>query len=322
MQKFLNPRNDVAFKRLFGTEKNKEILIALVNAVLGNQFHQPIVDVSFLKTYQDPEHKARKQSIVDVLCKDQDGCLYIIEMQVASTDGFQERAQYYACKAYISQMNRGDTYENLKKVIFLAFVDFDIFPNKTDYKSEHITLDKKTHEHDLDKLSFTFVDLNKFGKSITKPIEALSLEEKFYYFLYNADDISVSELEKLESSEEILSKAFKELISVYWTDEEIEKYEDYEKGIRDNKAAMKHAMKHAINNAYESGLEEGIKEGMEKGVKEGMEKGIKEGMEKGVKEGIKNLIINMQKNGASIEFIQKTTNLQQKEIDEILQPHR
>ena len=66
MIKFLNPRNDVAFKRLFGSEENKEILITLLNEVLKDQFHKSIVDVSFLKTFQEPEYKIFKQSIIDV----------------------------------------------------------------------------------------------------------------------------------------------------------------------------------------------------------------------------------------------------------------
>ena len=88
MQKFLNPRNDVAFKRIFGTEKNKDILIALVNEVLKKQFHRKIVDVTFLNTFQDPERKACKQSVVDIMCKDEDNCKYVIEMQVAEKAGF------------------------------------------------------------------------------------------------------------------------------------------------------------------------------------------------------------------------------------------
>jgi len=112
MKKFLNPKNDVAFKRLFGTDKNKDILITLLNVVLKSQLHRKIVEVIFLSPIQEPKALAKKQSIVDVLCKDEDGCQYIIEMQVADTEGFVERAQYYASKAFISQMNKGEQYED------------------------------------------------------------------------------------------------------------------------------------------------------------------------------------------------------------------
>jgi len=128
--KYLNPKNDFAFKRIFGQEKNKDILITLLNEVLKNQVHREIVEVTFLSPIQDPEALAKKESVVDVFVKDKDGCKYIIEMQVANSEGFEARAQYYASKAFISQMKEGDRYEDLKEVIFLAFTSFDIFPKK------------------------------------------------------------------------------------------------------------------------------------------------------------------------------------------------
>ena len=72
--KYLNPQNGFAFKRLFGVEKNKDILMELLNCVLKRQLHQHVVEVTFLPPVLDPEIFSQKQSIVDVLCKDQDGC--------------------------------------------------------------------------------------------------------------------------------------------------------------------------------------------------------------------------------------------------------
>ncbi len=299
MQKYLNPRTDIAFKRIFGTEKNKDIVITLLNEVLKKQFHRKIIDVEFLKTFQDPEKKARKQSIVDVLCKDEDGCRYIIEMQVVSTRGFEERAQYYASKAFISQMNEGEKYEDLKEVIFLAFSDFTLFPKKKSYKSEHITLDKKTYEHDLDKISFTFVDLKKFIQSIgTKKLEDLSLEENFYYFLSKANDIKPVELEKLVGEDKVISRAFSELDSFNWTDEEVAAYEDEEKGRKDNKSALDFA-KH---------------KGIEIGEKKGIEKGLKQGIEEGEKRNKLMTAKKLLKKGLDISIITEVIGLKEEDI--------
>ena len=195
--KFLNPQNDFVFKKIFGTEKNKDILIAMLNTVLKNQLHRPIKHVEFLSPVQEPDLLAKKQSIVDVLCRDEDGCQYIIEMQIADAGGFEERAQYYASKAFVSQIGKGEAYEDLKEVIFLAFTNFAIFPEKEDYKSEHFTFDKKTMENNLDKISFTFVDLVKFEKECKKPISELTLEEKFYYFLCHASAMDEAQLKAL-----------------------------------------------------------------------------------------------------------------------------
>ena len=242
IKKYLNPQNDVAFKYIFGREQNKDILIAMLNAVLKNQLPKPIQEVRFLSPYQEPEALAQKQSIVDVLCKDLDGCKYIIEMQVAKSKGFEERAQYYASKAFISQLGEGEKYPNLKEVIFLAFCDFPIFPYKEDYKSEHAILDKKTQENNLDKLSFTFIDLVKFDKNRTKKVDQLTLEEKFYYFLRHATEMDDTKLKQLIGEDKIIKKAFYELDRYGWSDENIQRYEDAQKRIRDNQAVHDQAI--------------------------------------------------------------------------------
>lgn len=314
VSKYLNPRNDIAFKRLFGSEKNKDILIALLNEVLKNQFHKSIIDVTFLSPFLEPEALANKQSVVDVLCKDEDNCKYIIEMQVASFKGFEERAQYYASKAFVSQIKQGGKYEDLKEVIFLAFTNFSIFPKKRHYKSEHITLDKKTQENDLNKISFTFIDLVKFEKEIkNKKLDDLNLEEKFYYFLRHADDITPVDLENLIGKDKIINKAFKELEFFYWTEQEIYKYEAEDKRVRDNIAAMDYVL--------DKGMEKGIKKGMEKGMKKGMNEGIKIGIKKGEEIGIKKEKILVAKKlldlGLESSTIIRVTGLKTFELEEI-----
>ena len=257
--KYLNPQNDFAFKRLFGVEKNKDILMELLNCVLNRQLHQRVVEVTFLPPVLDPEIFSKKQSIVDVLCRDQDGCQYVIEMQVAPERGFEERAQFYAFKAFVSQMNVGERYEDLKEVIFLAFTNFSIFPHKKSYKSEHIILDRDTHERNLDKLSFTFVDLPKFDAQRPKELSQLTLEEKFYYFLCHAAAIKPEELKKLIGGDKIIKKAFKELDHFYWTEEEMRTYEAVLKRDRDHAAILGAAMDKGI----QKGKIEGKIEGME-----------------------------------------------------------
>src|SRR5580658_575745 len=103
LSKFLSPKNDVAFKKIFGTEKNKDILIHFLNDMIRFNGKAHIKDVTILKTVQDPEIKAQKTSIVDILCKDENDEQYIVEMQVAKEKGFTKRAQLYAAKAYASQ---------------------------------------------------------------------------------------------------------------------------------------------------------------------------------------------------------------------------
>ncbi|NUX01754.1 Rpn family recombination-promoting nuclease/putative transposase, partial [Wolbachia endosymbiont of Madathamugadia hiepei] len=150
LSKFLDPKNNYAFRRIFGTEKNKDILIHFLNDILGRIGEAEIKDATFLSPIQNPDIVAKKESIVDVLCRDSTGVQTIVEMQVARTSGFEKRAQYYAAKAYLSQADVGARYQDLKGVIFIAITDFVLFPNKPEYKSDHVTLDQKTFEHDLE----------------------------------------------------------------------------------------------------------------------------------------------------------------------------
>ena len=100
MSKFLNPKNDIAFKKIFGAEQNKDILIQFINDILKLKGKKAIEQVTTLSTVQEPEIAVKKQSILDVLCRDKRGGQIIVEMQASPQKGFEKRAQYYAAKAY------------------------------------------------------------------------------------------------------------------------------------------------------------------------------------------------------------------------------
>ena len=272
--KYLNPKNDVAFKHIFGTEKNKDILIAMLNAVLKKQLHKPIKDVEFIKTNLDPEVEISKQSIVDVLCRDQDGCKYIIEMQISGREGFEKRTQYYTAKAYSSQLKSGEEYTDLKAVIFLAFTNYVLFPRKKDYKCEHVILDKKTKEHDLKDFSFTFVELPKFAKQCDGNIAKLSLADKFYYFLDKAESMTDDDLKKLAGKDKVIRKAFEVLDRFSWNEVEIATYEKQEKNERDYISSLSFSMNQGIRKGRKEGRQEGKKEMYEELLKLGVSKEV------------------------------------------------
>ena len=291
--KFLDPKNDIAFKKIFGNEKNKDILIHFLNDILVFDGKSSIQNLSFLKPIQDPEIVSKKTSIVDILCTDEKGLEYIIEMQVAKTKGFEKRAQYYASKAYSSQANKSDEYHNLKAVIFLAIADFIMFPTKKEYKSDHIILDKKSYEHDLKDFSFTFVELPKFDKTLE---ELSTIQEKWCYFFKHAQETSLTDLKKLTGKDNIIEKAYHVLNSAFWTEEELDAYEQAEKKIKDYVATME--------QKFDEGLAKGIAEGLAKGIAEGI---IKEKLELATKLLKKNYSINdiAELTGLTIETIAK-----------------
>jgi predicted transposase/invertase (TIGR01784 family) len=231
--RYLDPKNDLAFKKVFGAEKHKRIPMDFLNAVFHFKGEDTIIDLEFLNPKQAPEIDARKESIVDLLVKDQKGTKYIIEMQVAKVEGFEKRAQYYAAKTYCAHFGKGEKYHDLKKVIFLAITDYIVFPQKKDFKSDHVILDNKTYEHDLKDFSFTFVELPKFKK----PLKLLqTIEDKWYYFLKHADE-SPNIAEVLAHHPEI-KEAYEILDRYHWTENEIQWYEKFLMNTADSKGII------------------------------------------------------------------------------------
>ncbi|WP_341812161.1 Rpn family recombination-promoting nuclease/putative transposase [Wolbachia endosymbiont (group A) of Conops quadrifasciatus] len=299
LSKFLDPKNDVAFRRIFGTEKNKGILIHFLNDILGFTGKNEIKDIEFLSTIQDPDIAAKKQSIVDVLCRDENGVQVIVEMQVAKTKGFEKRAQYYAAKAYSRQADKGDQYHNLKEIIFIAIADCILFQDKSEYKSKHTIRDEDTNEHDLKDFYFIFIELPKFPK--TKEDQLSSIVEKWIYFFKYADETSEEELEKIIGSDLIIKKAYEELNRFNWSEKEFIAYEQEIKRILDEQAVL--AQK--LDDATEKGRQEGIQIGHEKGREEG-EKQAKIAVAK-----------NLLKAGVSIDLIAESTGLPKAEIEQL-----
>ena len=288
--RYLDPKNDLAFKKVFGQEKHKRIPIAFLNAIFNFSGKDEIIDLEFLDPKQPPEIEARKESIVDLLVRDKQGSKYIIEMQVAKIAGFEKRAQYYAAKTYCTHFNAGDPYYNLKKVVFLAITDYLQFPQKQAYKSNHSIIDLQTSENDLKDFHFTFVELPKFTKTLE---EITTLEEKWYYFLKHAEESNTIN-EIFESNPEI-KEAYSVLERIRWSEQDLQWYD---------RTAMATA---DARGRIEQGREEGRKEGKEEGRKEGRE----EGREEEKREIARNLLLQ----GISIEIICKTTGLSKKEIE-------
>jgi predicted transposase/invertase (TIGR01784 family) len=118
LSKFLDPKNDFAFKKIFGNEKNKDILVHFLNDMVVFSKDSQIQEVTFLKTTQDPATAAQKTSLVDILCRDQEGNSLHCRNADYQRQRFCQKGQYYASKVYTSQMQKGQEFHELKEVIF------------------------------------------------------------------------------------------------------------------------------------------------------------------------------------------------------------
>lgn len=185
--KFVDVKNDIAFRKIFGNEKKTEIIISFLNAVLKLKNDQQIKSVTIANPYQFPRVAGEKASIIDVLAKDQKERQFVVEMQVANVDGFDKRVQYYTCRDYSMQIERGEQYPLLKPTYFVGILDFDFF-DSPDYLSHHIIMNGKTYEHTLKDIQFTFIELKKFKLQVH---ELTTLIQKWVFFIKNATNLNV-----------------------------------------------------------------------------------------------------------------------------------
>ena len=177
---FLDPCNDVAFKKIFGSEGHKNITISFLNSMLELTGTKAIASIEFMNNEQLPQMRDKKENILDVFCIDQSGNKYIVEVQVKGVKEFGERMVYYGAKTYSMQLGKGKPYHHLTPVVTLSIVNFTMFPNKKNYKSIHRLLDDKTYENDIKELTFAFVELKKFNKQES---ELKTNEDKWIYFI-------------------------------------------------------------------------------------------------------------------------------------------
>ncbi|WP_353271336.1 Rpn family recombination-promoting nuclease/putative transposase [Wolbachia endosymbiont (group A) of Alloplasta piceator] len=240
LSKFLDPKLDLTFKKIFGTERNKNILIHFLNDILGCTEVNTIQEVEFLSTIMDPEIASDKQSIVDVLCRDSSGNSYIIEMQLTRDKGFEKRAQLYAAKAYSRQADKSGKYVDLKKIFFIAISNCTLFPDKLDYISSHTIRDEKTNEHDLKDFQFIFIELPKFPKSRAEQLE--SVVDRWLFFFKYADETTDEDLRKIAEKSPIIKLAYDELDKFHWNEKDLIAYEERIMDLRKEEAILEYRL--------------------------------------------------------------------------------
>ena len=267
--KFIDPRSDIAFKKIFGSSNHPEVLLSFLNAVLD--LKSPIVDITFVNPYQTPRLEGFKETTLDVRATDAAGHDFIVEMQMEGGDAFGKRAQYYAFKSYVNQLQSAEKYRKLKTVYFIGVLNFKMFDGAP-FQSRHITINQNTGNNDLRGVEFNFIELPKFTKALTQ-LEGII--DKWVYFLKNAQ--SLHDIPKeLANTSEIVS-AFEIADQHGWDAEELEVFEYW---------LMKEEEQIDILESRErKGREEGREEGREKGREEGREEGEQTGLKKGREEG-------------------------------------
>jgi len=238
--KFVDVKNDIAFRKIFGNENKKEILISFLNAVLELPRGKKIKHVEILNPFQLPEIKDLKSSILDVRATDERHISYIVEMQVEELDGFDKRVQYYTAKQYSSQINRGDEYPKLNQVIFIGILDFTFFEDDVEYITRHQTVNINTQKSSLNGMEYNFIELEKFDKVLK---QCKSLVDKWIYFIKNAPNLDVI---PADVKDEGLKHAYEDADRHNWTKKELEAYHYAEMRRQDEKGKTDLAVRKAV----------------------------------------------------------------------------
>jgi predicted transposase/invertase (TIGR01784 family) len=216
--RFVDIKNDIAFRKIFGNENRKETLISFLNAVLDFKDDQHIIEVNILNPYQLPKLKGGKVTIIDIKATDQEGRTYIIEMQVGDLDGFAKRVLFYSSKSYSDQIKRADFYRKLRPVIFIGILDFEHTSNPNVISRSQIR-DVETGEQTIKDMEFNFIELPKFNKELK---DLITLTDKWIYFIKNAENLEVV---PDNINDEGLKSAYEEANIQTWTQEELDAYD-------------------------------------------------------------------------------------------------
>ncbi len=249
----INPKVDLVFKKLFGSEENKDILKSLVNSILPQE--EQLIDLTLKNPYNLADYIDGKLSILDIKAVDEQGRWYDIEMQVEPLDYYGQKALFYWGKVFTGQIDSGELYSKLHKTIVISLLDFIYFPGDHRYHRIVSPRDIETHEKiaGLDFMDLHFVELKKFTKELK---ELRTTLDRWVTFLNNAYKYEKDNIPSELLVEKEVKKAIEKLDVMYLSEKEREYYEAEQKAFRDRAEALRTAKA------------EGIKEGITEGIKE------------------------------------------------------
>ncbi len=252
--RFLDMKTDYAFKKVFGSDNSKDILLSFLNSVL--ELGREIVDLTIEDPYNVPKLQGMKDTSVDVKAILDDKSTVIIEMQVLNHDGFESRILYNTARNYSNQLDKSNKYTLLNPVIALTIVNFKMFEFDK-YKSSFKLFEKDTFTKYKDDIELVFIELPKFNKELE---ESTSIEDRWIYFIKNARKLDM--VPKDASS--TIQKAYNIANRASLSKEELELQEKREEFLFIQKNSIEKAKREARKEGLEKGREQGREEGEEK----------------------------------------------------------
>ena len=293
-ERYINPYTDFGFKKLFGTEMNKDLLISFLNAVLSTD-EQEIEDVQYLNSENLGDSYGDRRSVFDVYCMAKDGSRFIVEMQKAEQAYFKDRSLYYSTFAIREQAVKGRKWDyRLDNVYTVGVLNF-MFPNDEypadSYRHEIKLKDVEDNHVFYDKLTFVYLEMPKFNKTED---ELVTMFDKWMFVLRNLSRL----MDRPKALQDrVFKKVFEQAEIAQYTEEERRQYEASQKEYWDYTSTM--------DTAYMKGERKGRAEGRAEGREEGRAEANVENARK------------MKADNMPVELITKYTGLTEEEIDRL-----
>jgi predicted transposase/invertase (TIGR01784 family) len=272
----IDPRIDVAFKKIFGVEENKDLLISLINSIVGEE--DQVSEVSLLNPYNPKNFKKEKLSILDIKARNQEGKRFNIEIQISDEADYDKRALYYWAKLYTEQLKAGEDYSDLSKAIGIHILNFTSIPEVEKYHNVFDIREKESGLVYFKDLELHTIELKKFSDNAKEELSDIVLKVKntldmWVAFLTRHDLLEVKSLPKgLDDTN--LKKAITVLEVMNFTAEEREAYENHLKWLM----IEANTLKKAEARAKAEGLAEGKAEEKEEIALNLLKKGLSDAL--------------------------------------------
>jgi len=283
-EKYIDPFTDFGFKKLFGEENNRELLLDFLNELLHKDQGR-IMKISYLNSERLGFSSNYRKAFFDIHCENDKGEKFIVELQKENQKFFKDRTVFYSTFPIVEQAPKIKKWNyKLKAVYVVAILDFVFDENENDplkYRYDVMLSDIETHKIFYDKLKFIYLEMPKFTKEVD---EIKTNFEKWMYVIKNLNCLE-------EIPEKLRGRIFKKLFAAAevakLTPEEYKEYLSAINAYRD--------WQNVVDTAEAKGITKGLAEGLEKGLAEGLEKGLAEGLEKGLAKGEQERLILQQK---------------------------
>jgi predicted transposase/invertase (TIGR01784 family) len=259
---FADPKTDFVFKRIFGSEARKPLLIALLNHLLELDGERRILDVQHLSSEQHVNVPELKLSIVDVKCTDASGRRFVVEMQVLKVEGLEKRVVYNASKAYVIQLRNAEEYPTLCDVVGVTICNFNLWSEKGEdgrFKVPMLSRWRMQEQHSgekgLPQVQYAFLELPKYAAGDAPE----TLIDKWAYFFREAKNLNVV---PPALSEGPFRDALEVARTATFSPEEWEAYERAKMAEQDARGALAVARQEGVEEGHKSGVVEGKRDAL------------------------------------------------------------